>query len=451
MAASSSLADLGQSHQLQYFPINELPVEVLCRVFKHAIQRRSTWEDFLRRSRMGYVESPDFSPTMLTHICQHWRRVALAEPTLWSIIKATGASENTFQHVQLYLARSGNSCPLDITYTSPASIESSITQKVLRLTKLFVDNISRWRTINFTFHVPDHCKSFSAIPLNSSTSLISATLHFRSVWSLSGPFDVWNTLQSAQALVELRVLNPMILRYPAPQWNSITHLLLPPLEPNLLRDILRKSPNLTELWASLSGGHETSETLILLPKLLTLYPNLGSGSRTNSFLRIIQAPSLEHLHISHSEFDPMGLNLDDLDTFLSRSGCNLKGLSLNDFHIPDYKLAGGLCSARLASLEELRLRGLIGDNTIQALTLSEDGQGACSRLKRLELFRCKTSRDGLIGNCIRSRATETDSMVVAKVQMERTENHDYARDIQILAECDDPSRSISCTFYELEM
>ncbi|KAF8645729.1 hypothetical protein AX16_007597 [Volvariella volvacea WC 439] len=437
------------SPQPQYFPINKLPVEVLCRIFKQATQENSHWDEFLYRSRMSSLDLRDFSPIAVTHVCRHWRRVAIAEPTLWSTIEATGVSESTFQRVQLYLARSGSSCLLDITYMAISALSSVLsTQRLEELMKIFVHNISRWRRINFSFVSPEQCNFFSNIPPNSTANLIAATFNFQSR-GLNSRLNAWNILRSAPALTELCVLCPTLLGCLAPPWDRVTRLFLSPMEANLLKGILRQSPNLTELYASLIEDNEdctSNEASILLPKLLTLYPDPDAVGGTSSLLGIIKAPLLEHLNVNNHDLFPGVFNLDNLHDFLSYSGCNLKSLLLSDIDIPDHILARGLRSIDLQSLEELRLRAMISDKTVWTLTLAEDGNGVCPRLRHIELFRCMTSRDGLVGDCIKSRVARPSGLVVAKIQLDKG-THKYVQDIQVIKQCDTPSRSISYELY----
>ncbi|KAF8645757.1 hypothetical protein AX16_007624 [Volvariella volvacea WC 439] len=448
--------EVGESlrFQIHHFPINELPVELLCRVFKCATLAASLWEEHLLRVGVRAKELTPHSPTTITHVCRHWRRVAIAEGTLWSTIKASGTSENALQHVQLYLARSGSSCPLDIDYTIPPSAGIELDAlAVARLVKLLVDNVSRWRKVKFYFYTLGQFQALLDIPPNSATNLVAAHLSFFGLEDEKDPLDARKLLQAAPVLQELGTSDFGVLRNPEFLRDHITCLHLSNMTEARYRDILKHTPHLKELWAAGTSDSSPDQAPIILPNLLELYSSsiLGLYHPKNTILRLLQAPSLKHLNINHNvnfSHHEGPFKFQDLENFLTRSKCNLKSLSIVDNTLTDDHLAKWLSLAPLESLEELFLRlGLATvDKTIQALTLSKDGQHVCARLKILKLFRCKTSRDGIIGECIRSRVEAgVGTLVAATVQLVGNA-HDYTQDIGILTKCDDPTRNIS---YEL--
>ncbi|KAI0277170.1 hypothetical protein BGY98DRAFT_900306, partial [Russula aff. rugulosa BPL654] len=81
-------------------PISVLPPEILARVFHLLVRKEPPFCG--RRKNLGWIR--------VTHVCRHWRQVALGDSSLWS--KISGMLANT-KWISEMLARAKNA-PLDI-------------------------------------------------------------------------------------------------------------------------------------------------------------------------------------------------------------------------------------------------------------------------------------------------------------------------------------------------
>ena len=81
-------------------PISVLPPEILARVFHLLVRKEPPFRG--RRKNLGWIR--------VTHVCRHWRQVALGDSSLWS--KISGMLANT-KWISEMLARAKNA-PLDI-------------------------------------------------------------------------------------------------------------------------------------------------------------------------------------------------------------------------------------------------------------------------------------------------------------------------------------------------
>ncbi|KAF7980615.1 hypothetical protein HWV62_37398 [Athelia sp. TMB] len=107
----SILRQYSTEHAALLSPIRRLPPEILAAIFMHLLPK--TWATHrvdARRNRM-----------LPSHICQHWRALALATPGLWANIsvKIDGWNiDGKLECIKLWRARSG-SCPLTVILSCP--------------------------------------------------------------------------------------------------------------------------------------------------------------------------------------------------------------------------------------------------------------------------------------------------------------------------------------------
>ncbi|KAI0277169.1 hypothetical protein BGY98DRAFT_901925, partial [Russula aff. rugulosa BPL654] len=80
-------------------PISGLPPEILARVFHVLVHEEPP---FSRRRNLGWIR--------VTHVCRHWRQVALDDSSLWARISGTQANTKWISEM---LARAKNA-PLDV-------------------------------------------------------------------------------------------------------------------------------------------------------------------------------------------------------------------------------------------------------------------------------------------------------------------------------------------------
>ncbi|KAF9783010.1 hypothetical protein BJ322DRAFT_188059 [Thelephora terrestris] len=86
-------------------PVNQLPPEILREVFVHlrpVVIRKGSEQPQSTRSPLADLLA-------VTHTCQHWRRISIAAPQLWSHLIVRGSTKNSGDLTQLFIHRSGES------------------------------------------------------------------------------------------------------------------------------------------------------------------------------------------------------------------------------------------------------------------------------------------------------------------------------------------------------
>ncbi|KAG1756439.1 uncharacterized protein EDB91DRAFT_1041739, partial [Suillus paluster] len=103
--------------------ISCLPPEILANVFKHFAEKKSD-------------KSTSHAPTCLivTHLCRHWRQVALECPALWSSISISSVS---LPWIPVMLERSKN-VALVITYNTLVTLRHHLEQVLSQLPRIKV-------------------------------------------------------------------------------------------------------------------------------------------------------------------------------------------------------------------------------------------------------------------------------------------------------------------------
>jgi hypothetical protein len=97
-------------------PISRLPDDILFMVFELLVEEKRleeyTNDDYPRQGSNGLPACLE-----VTHVCRHWRNVALERPTLWTCISSTSP------WLDVMLERS-QKAPLDVTFKCPYSSDS---------------------------------------------------------------------------------------------------------------------------------------------------------------------------------------------------------------------------------------------------------------------------------------------------------------------------------------
>ncbi|KAF8441057.1 hypothetical protein L210DRAFT_3539010 [Boletus edulis BED1] len=98
----------------------------------------------------------------ISHVCQHWRNVALSTPSIWTTIVVTPGEHSPYEPVSTLLERS-KSLPIDITvsysdleddFEPPSDADLDI------LFAMLIPHIHRWRTIKVTVSEYHHMYAF---------------------------------------------------------------------------------------------------------------------------------------------------------------------------------------------------------------------------------------------------------------------------------------------------
>lgn len=130
--------------------INELPVEILVKIFAHVLHSdcREPKDFFCHeiQRRISSGSSPT-TPLVMTHVSRFWREVVHSAPILWSTIKVLCPLTTDVEYISFLLGKTGN-CPLNL------SLEQYMTPDPasLAIANLFVSQAHRWRSVSFTFY-----------------------------------------------------------------------------------------------------------------------------------------------------------------------------------------------------------------------------------------------------------------------------------------------------------
>ncbi|KAF8603960.1 hypothetical protein BDV93DRAFT_555976 [Ceratobasidium sp. AG-I] len=260
-------------------PVHRLPSELLSRIF-------ILGADTYRTSRK--VSLRDFRlQDIATQVCRYWREVGLQTPMLWRYIFISQPSSHL--RAQLYLARAGPLCPLDIELDVPDTDPSEVSTQVLQTLRLIVSrggDIARWRSLTVLANVP------LAI-LAALGSICSSSLPGLRFLSLNRRSNGWaDVLHDTEAMIVARMVlgnsHWASLGPQAPQLHSVELIGLPS---NLVFD--RSSPMLSNLrYLKLGCG-------------ATRYPINGIGKLLSA------SPKLEHLGLDMGAVPDSDLESDD--------------------------------------------------------------------------------------------------------------------------------------------
>ena len=130
---SIGLAD--NKNPLADFKFDQLPTELLVDIFRHA-RASTTYEAY--EERYSY-------PVALSHVCRHWRTVALGAPTLWTNIRILEyCTEEAKEAARIYLERS-KTCPIFLTwFTEPEQFHTDVPGV---LGDVLIPGAERWQRI----------------------------------------------------------------------------------------------------------------------------------------------------------------------------------------------------------------------------------------------------------------------------------------------------------------
>ncbi|KAJ7720823.1 hypothetical protein B0H16DRAFT_381891 [Mycena metata] len=305
------------------YPVLTLPNEIVSEFFLHFLPVYPEPSPIIGPS----------SPNVLGQICRQWREIAFGTPVLWRAIAVSLRNgkrfDQKFRLLELWLKRSG-SCLLSIQID------------------LSLDLYSGTRSLDpFTDALAAHSARWEYLRLNSFTHpfpSISAPLPFLRALSMGPVGPVVNGAPNIDSLVQalhtarlLRDVDVVYWRehcisyYP---WSQLTRFTAHYIWPHLCVDVLTQAHNLTYCHVSIARqSPPQSARNVTLPCLSTLILG-GYMSRDMSwtFLDVFTFPALRELQVAEPilQGDPIGL----LKSLVSRSGCSLEALYLEDPTIP---------------------------------------------------------------------------------------------------------------------
>ncbi|KAL0062364.1 hypothetical protein AAF712_010775 [Marasmius tenuissimus] len=399
-------------------PIRRLPPELLTEIFRI---RTYNGVDLQWKNFPGSLDTRKV-PWVLGQVCRTWRLVAESTPDLWAkfnvIWTGTVSSERAaaLEWLMTLHLEHAQEQPLDISFYSGSSSDSSHGRLQDRLLSLLCSRASQWRSarlqgdVNGLVHLRRFCGAFR--------SLTSLEIHFSDddwTMDLISPFRVFEDCPSLTRFT-LRG-DPAVLLQEDNQipWGQIT----------------RYEARETEDWIPDSGEHFVVLSKLVRVEVCVLDTSLSSPSNppppslaTSSFhflhtlilryalqvadmsmtplLNWLILPSLRVLRF------PNGLDcLVELVDFLDRSECSLEELTLaidgNAVH-SSHDFPGALTrlleASALRSLHTLQIRGMpwaansirqrMWETILESLTLGAKGNTLyIPRLRRLTLNGCE--------------------------------------------------------------
>jgi len=271
-------------------PISALPPELLVKIFRFYALEVPPWSG--RVQKLGWIG--------VTHVCRHWRQVALGDSSLWARI--TGFSPNA-KWVSEVLVRARNA-PLVVDFAiSPVpEILSELTPHIFRIHELRLRGLSVDRPQGLqeicALEAPalEHFELGVSAPYPVTFHQLGGTTLFRGrapklrTLSLSKVYIPWSLIPRGQ-LTQLKITLVRGMSTPS------TPL---PSDSNQLLDLLINSPDLEvlvlEFCLPAMLFQASNGRAIHLPRLSHLCLG-GSTSRVANLLKMLQLPSSTTLHL----------------------------------------------------------------------------------------------------------------------------------------------------------
>ena len=271
-------------------PISVLPPELLARIFRFYALEEPPWSGGVQK--LGWIG--------VTHVCQHWRQVALGDSSLWARIKGISPNSNGISEM---LVRARNA-PLIIDFagTPVPEILSNFTPHIFRIRELRLRDLSLLHPQGLRDICALEAPALEHFELGVST-LFPVTFHklggttlFRDrapklrTLSLFKVYIPWSLIPRGQ-LTQLKIT---LFRWiPSPSTPS-------PSESNQLLDLLINSPDLEVLVLEFCLPAMLSQApdrwAIHLPRLSRLCLG-GPTSRVANLLKMFQLPSSTTLRL----------------------------------------------------------------------------------------------------------------------------------------------------------
>lgn len=392
-------------------PVNRLPLEVLLQIF-----RLTVWQTPCARCDPS-VSNPTLAKydhlkalLTLTHVCKHWRKIAINMPSFWSHVGlALGAMQRfvkSYDGVQACLQRAHNS-PICIWIDGDDNIADEGLNMLIDLLHSHIDNLESFTLLNHRNH--PRILRFISLWLTHGRTGSVRTL---TVW-LETTMKQWKLYSNNIALSEQRVasfLEPIrVLRlrgacfdWDSPVYHNLVVLRLrntrSPLATPQLRRILSACPQLHTLQLrdmDISAGDDSSHPVVLADLKHLDVQGIQSGGLHELFTMVNSQQSQEMTlvvdlyRISDNESSA-------IQSFLARSnvtrlallgivdgrytrellsaaanlnililGCGGKRKSLDIFS-RILSLSGGQGPSHCSRLHALHLKnGVLGTNTVQ--------------------------------------------------------------------------------------
>ncbi|KAJ3513521.1 hypothetical protein NMY22_g15016 [Coprinellus aureogranulatus] len=384
------------------------------------------------------------SPLYLSHVCREWRRLALAESTLWSTIFVTNGGQH-FEHLfKLWLGNSGSQ-PLSLVFRDGAMWEAGDAEVIMDMLMLAASHHKRWHTLKVRLRrirlpmkkIADFASLAKPENLRTLAFSFNATLNreadqFNSVWG--------GLIQSSPMLQEMQMWSTMdydvgfLGRIPFSRLRVMTLPMVRIFPGSSFMLSLRQCSCLHTLSISLDECVRLPEApyTLPIPSLLNLDIVSSFIDQVAAFMQMLRLPCLTNLSIHtdslyNLEMEGKSLPWDWLKEALDHWKPRLLRLSIRDETALGFERSflPLLHHPTLQSLVELKVGGIVGQRFMEEMTIDickpdsspvrnlqylhiesaqiGDSQGLVSRMALSRRQRCSADlREVKIDFCIKS-------------------------------------------------
>lgn len=334
------LHSYSQEHRSLISPIRRFPAEVLGEVFSYCLPEAWQTSNF----------SAITAPMLCTHICSHWRAVAISTTKLWSSFSYKDEGRSYVALTTLWLARAGN-CAMNVKIPSAYVDSRRGPRSILQVLDLLIRHSARWQHVEIYIR-PSMVTVISALK-NCLPRLKTLLIESRGVFDQQ-PVDAF---ESAPKLRNLHLCVRQQLSFVMP-WAQLDECTVDSKDPCFALGILVRTTNLTALRLS-----STTFLSSFLPPNIVRHTQLRSLSLCiqhpfgpNILFDYLMLPALQDIYIS--QVGPLSpwIYQAHLISFLSRSSCSLQKIVLHRLALEPIDLLH--CIELSPALVELELRDI---------------------------------------------------------------------------------------------
>ncbi|KAJ7455918.1 hypothetical protein B0H11DRAFT_2066279 [Mycena galericulata] len=272
-------------------PVRTLPVELLGRIFLLALDPASNLDG-------SAVLIKDV--VLLSQVCKHWRKAALATPQLWArrlpIFSETRSGEPLLTATKIFLERAA---PLPVPISLGPGYDASAGANLAPLLDTLFAVPHRWLSVTLSTKL---LATLAQIPAGTLTSL--ETLDLRST-PASGEAELLPNVNIFLLAPRLRRVTLWHVKntnmFPIP-WSQLTNLALADYSPKVCLDVIVRCSTLVSATLHMSGWPESvsltdtdTVTLEHLKNLEIHISNTSSDEHFTPFLQRLNLPSLTAL------------------------------------------------------------------------------------------------------------------------------------------------------------
>ncbi|KAF8961506.1 hypothetical protein BDZ97DRAFT_1200935 [Flammula alnicola] len=348
-------------------PIYNIPVEILRKIFEHVITHPELEDDIYDPYATPTAPSASAhttsymscaSPFALSHVCRHWRNVALEFPCLWSALRVIWPRVRRIKLIELWLARS-KSCSISLYLHQGVDMANfSATAKILAL---FIKHIGRWKSIELVLQ--DSVEALIPYPIElKPDSLESLKIMLRKGETNRVPRTRLCVLLHSSPKLRTVLWDNSAVAIPIHkmEWSNVVDLKLYFTQSlSKLLYALDQCKSLHSLTVHYqSKPHRLHDILpsVTVPQLRRL--KFGEFTQVYLMFASLTLPSLAELHLPRGIVSPSRENWESIQEMLQRSSCNLQAFIIGGsghMDLEEELCISNLRSKNLASLTRLEL------------------------------------------------------------------------------------------------